>query len=88
MMIHSGKSSSTCGPGRRHDRLVARDAGAGEIASTAASPAYRSAFALRSANAMARRNAVAASPKLWIRSALDLAVRPLRELVVMLGSTV
>jgi hypothetical protein len=51
------------------DGLVTGDARADEDRQTTANPARRSARALRIANAMASGMAVAASPKLWIRSA-------------------
>ena len=51
------------------DCLVAGHAGADEDRRTTASPAQRSALALRSAKAIPSGIAVAASPVLWIRSA-------------------
>lgn len=51
------------------DRFIAGDAALTRMASTTANPAQRSARALRSANAMPRGIAVAASPALWMRSA-------------------
>lgn len=60
------------------DRLIAGDTGRAKIAATTNNPAIRSARTERKRKATPSGSAVAASPKLWIRSASS-AMLPLER---------